>query len=154
MRLAIEDGDKINLKTGYIVDIIEDQSSEPYRGLDVNNGDEITFREKDIECIKKSYIKPVGGDGENYWYFYCGSGYKTSDIAIANWARYELENIFFEMSEDEIIRHHLYWGTEGPNFKASYNGDTYVLFNNINQLPEELRADAKLAIYGEKDDEL
>lgn len=149
-QLEIEDGDKINLKTGYIVDIIENQYNEPYKGLDVNNGDEITFYYKDVECIKKSYIKPDGGDNDNYWFFYCGPGYKTSKLAIAHWARYELENIFFDMSEDEIMKNHIYWGSEGPNFKAMYNGDTFILFANLNQLPEDLKADAKNMIYGEK----
>lgn len=141
--LRIENGDKINLKIGYIVDIIEDQSSEPYTGLDVNNGDEITFRDKDIECIKKSYIKPDGGDNENYWFFYCGNGYKVSKLAIANWARYELENLFFDMTEDEIMRRHIYWATdEGISYHGIYNGDTYVLFYNMNHLPEDLKYDA------------
>ena len=142
--ITVEVGDMISLTTGYTVEIITDQNGEPYSGTDVNDGEEITFNEKDIECIKKSYIRPCGGDNENYWLFYTGHGYKTRKIDIANWARYELPNLFFDMSNDEIIKNHIYWGTDkSSHFRAMYNGDTYVLYYNINALPEDLRQDAQ-----------
>lgn len=142
--IMIEAGDRINLTTGYIVEIIQDQVSEPYSGSNLNNGEEITFKENEIECIKKNYVKPCGGDMENYWFFYCGAGYKTRLIDIANYARYEFENLFFDMTVEEIMKNHIYWGTdESTHFKAMYNGDTFILYYNINALPEDLKADAQ-----------
>ena len=143
--IFVEVGDKVSLNSGYIVEIIEEQNSEPYIGADVNDGESISFYKKDINCIKKSYVKPCGGDYENYWYFYTGAGYKTKQIDIANWARYELSSLFFDMSDEEIIKNHIFWGTESMSFNAFYNGDTFVLYYNIDSLPEDIKKDAQCA---------
>lgn len=145
MSLNIEVGDKIILKSpSYIVEIISDQTGEPYSGSDINNGEEITFYEKDIECIKKHNLKCVGGDRENYWLFYTGSGYSSTKESIANWALYELRDTdFLNMSIEEIMYKHIYWGTDTSNHKAFYNGDTYILFLDVNKLPQDMQSDAK-----------
>ena len=144
--ISLEPGDQINLTTGYIVEIIDDLEKEPYEGADLNTGELIPFTKKEIECIKKSYIKPDGGDRENYWYFYCAKG--ITPTIIANYARFEFEELFFDMSIETIINRHIYWGTDNFQFNGNYNGDTYVLYNNLNLLPEDLKKDAEAALLG------
>ena len=46
------------------------------------------------------------------------------------------------MSEDEIIHKHLYWANESQLYNGIYNGDTFILFNDINLLPEDFKLDA------------
>lgn len=142
--LNIEVGDFILLNNTHKIEITREQDKEPYIGTDNRDGSDITFYEKDIECIKKHNLKCVGGDKENYWYFYSGAGYNASPESIANWALFELRNTdFLNMSIEEIMSKHIYWGTDSPTYKAFYNGDTYVLFLNLNHLPEDMKEDAE-----------
>ena len=139
--IELEQDDLIQTKNAYIIQFVS-KNNGIIVGLDVNDGEIVRITEQDIECVKKNNIKPKGGDNENYWMFYCGPGYNVNSIIIANWARYELPNIFFDMSEDEIIHKHLYWATESKLYNGVYNGDTFILFNNINLLPEDYKLDA------------
>lgn len=88
-------------------------------------------------------LKPDGGDKTNYFMFYTDNygGYKdnTADN-IAQYGKEHLEGLK-DLSLEEIKDKHLYWGTE-TGFNAFYNGDTYVLFDDIEKLPEDMKKDA------------
>lgn len=142
-----EIGDKVQIKVGNVLEIIADQPKDgPYTGADIMTGEPITFNKDNIACIKKSYIKSCGGDGTNFWMFYTGASYKTSLIDVVHYAWFELTDIFGNMSEEEIIKNHIYWGSdESYGMKGAYNGDTYILYNNINALPQDYQFDAQNA---------
>lgn len=142
--IKLEQKDLIQLTTGYIVELFDNQYKEPYTGYDVNDGEPITFKDSEIECIKKYGLESCGGDDINYWMFYTGPGYLNNTREnIAHWARYVLQNIFFDMSIEEIINKHIYWGTDEGKFKSFYNGDTYILYKDLNKLPENMQYDAQ-----------
>lgn len=56
------EGDKVQLKFGYIVDIIDDQNSHRFIGYDVNDGKEISFKPYDIEKITRQKGKMISND--------------------------------------------------------------------------------------------
>lgn len=103
------------------------------------NGIEITPN-KVTESVE---LKPDGGDKTNYFMFYTDNygGYKdnTADN-IAQYGKEHLEGLK-NLSLEEIKDKHIYWGTE-TGFNAFYNGDTYVLFDDIEKLPEDMKKDA------------
>lgn len=139
--LHLEPGDRVVLTSGDVITILNE---DEYVGSDANNK-VIEFTEDKIFGINKSSIKVEGGDDENYWMFYTGPGYKDrTPIHIAYYAKYCFA-AFKDMSVDEIIRQHIYWGTESSSFHSYYNGDTYVLYDNINALPEDKKLDAEWA---------
>lgn len=78
----------------------------------------------------------------NFWYFYTGAGYEN--VTRTTVAYYAKEHIsyFKDMSIDTICKEHIYWATDNSNYEAMYNGDTYVLFTEVNDLPELQRKDA------------
>lgn len=140
--IILEQGDMIKLNSKEEVEFIN-ESNNDITGIN-KSGEIVRFRHEDINCIKKKGVMPCGGDMENYWMFYTGPGYKTTDVMVANWARYELPE-FESLDDEEIIKRHIYWGTESMQYKGFYNGDTYVLYNNINALPEDKKFDAEHA---------
>lgn len=141
--IKLEKDDLVQLTTGYIVEIFEDQDKEPYIGFDVNDGESIKFKLSEIECFKKANIEPCGGDNINYWIFYTGIGYKNNTREnIAQWARYTLQDTFFDRTIEQIIVNHMYFATDSGNYKHYYNGDTYILFNHFDKLPEDMQYDA------------
>lgn len=143
--IKLESKDLVQLTTGYIVEIVDNQYIEPFIGLDVNDGLEIKFTMSEVECVKKYKLEPCGGDKVNYWLFYTGSGYRNATKEnIAQWARYVLQDIFFDMTVEQIMNKHIYWGTESGSYKSFYNGDTYVLYNSLEKLPEDMQYDAQL----------
>ena len=124
--------DRVVLNSGDVLEIWSNQPNEPYVGL---NAYQIVvyFRYKDIKCVNKFGVNSCGGDNENYWYFYCGNEYKKNTKEnIAHWAKYNLIP-FKDMDVDEIQYKHIYFGSEGPSYHSKYNGDMYVLFNNLNK---------------------
>jgi hypothetical protein len=53
----------------------------------------------------------------------------------------DLKNYYEKVYEyEEDFENHT---DESTHFKAMYNGDTFVLYYNINALPEDLKADAQ-----------
>lgn len=101
---------------------------------------EVEEESKKTEAVE---LKPDGGDKTNYFIFYTDNygGYKdnTADN-IAQYGKEHLEGLK-DLSLEEIKDKHLYWGTE-TGFNAFYNGDTYVLFDDIEKLPEDMKKDA------------
>lgn len=101
---------------------------------------EVEEESKKTEAVE---LKPDGGDKTNYFMFYTDNygGYKdnTADN-IAQYGKEHLEGLK-DLSLEEIKDKHLYWGTE-TGFNAFYNGDTYVLFDDIEKLPEDMKKDA------------
>jgi hypothetical protein len=142
--IKLEKDDLVQLTTSYIVEIFDNQTNEPCIGFDVNTGEIVRFKFSEIECVKKAKLEPCGSDDFNYWMFYTGPGYPNNTKEnIAHWARYVLQNIFFDMSIEEIINKHIYWGTDDGKFNTFYNGDTYILYKDLNKLSEDMQYDAQ-----------
>ena len=143
--MEIEALDEVQLLDGTKLHILEDQFKEPFNGYTFNDNNVTEFKITDIDCYSKHFMAPVGGDKTNYWMFYTGPGYKTTKENIANWAKFTIPE-FKDMSIDEIIKLHIYFGTDECShygiYKAFYNGDTYILYNNINELSPEYKEDA------------
>lgn len=90
-----------------------------------------------------------GGDGSNYFCFYSGSGYENNNPdLIANFAQENVDGLK-SVSVDEIKSKHLYWASE-VGYKGLYNGDTWVLFDDIEKLPKSLQEDARAHCEGYK----
>ena len=84
-----------------------------------------------------------GDDNMKMFYTSCYGGYEHhTSREIAQWGKNNLPGLK-DLSLDEIEYSHIYWGTEGPNYKGFYNGDTYVLFDDINKLDKPYKEDAK-----------
>ena len=49
------------------------------------------------------------------------------------------------MSYEDIKRDYMYWGTDSGNYEGFYNGDTWIVYDNIDLLPEGMKADAEYA---------
>ena len=90
-----------------------------------------------------SKVAVAGGDGSNLYYFYTGSSsYKDNSIEnIAAFAQQNFDSCKGKSVED-IESKHIFWGTEGGGYKGFYNGDTYVLFDDVEKLPEDVKQDA------------
>ena len=101
---------------------------------------EIAEESKKTESIE---LKPDGGDKTNYFIFYTDNYGVYKDNTADNIAQYGKEHLegLKDLSLEEIKDKHLYWGTE-TGFNAFYNGDTYVLFDDIEKLPEAMKKDA------------
>ncbi len=87
---------------------------------------------------------PSGGDEINYFIFYCDNyTYDYNDIdSVAKFGRKHLKGLK-DVSISEIKANHIYWGSdEASGFAGNYNGDTYVLFDDIDKLPADLKKDA------------
>lgn len=99
-----------------------------------------------------SKVAVAGGDGSNLFYFYTGSSlYKDNSVEnIAAFAQKRFDSCK-DKSVDEIASKHIFWGTEGPSFNGFYNGDTYVLFDDIQKLPEDVKKDAYTNCKGYRD---
>ena len=98
---------------------------------------EIASKAADIEIEK--VIKPNGGD-EHYAMFYCYSSEGPVVPRVLEYARLVYPNLA-PLSDKEIEEKYMYWGSE-CGFHAMYNGDTWVVFDNINNLPQDMRLDA------------
>lgn len=103
------------------------------------------LRLKEVKVVKEdlSVATPCGGDESNYYFFYCDAiDYEQNTPEnIAQFGKEHLSGLK-NMSTEEIISKHLFFGTEGMYFKAFYNGDTYILFDDIEKLPEDIKEDA------------
>ena len=85
-------------------------------------------------------IKVVGGDNTNCWYFYSND---TNTLDVAMWAKNNLSGMFADMPLGEILTKHIYFGSDTGFSKAVYNGDTIVLYKNIDDLEENQKTDAE-----------
>ena len=101
---------------------------------------EMAEESKKTESVE---LKPDGGDKTNYFMFYTDNYGVYKDNTADNIAQYGKEHLegLKDLSLEEIKDKHLYWGTE-TGFNAFYNGDTYVLFDDIEKLPEDMKKDA------------
>ena len=98
-----------------------------------------------------------GGDGNNYTMFYTGGGSSYANNTMDNIAAFGkgLYPGLKDKSLDEIKDYHIYWGSDeasGYNLKGFYNGDTYVLFDDIEKLPPEMKHDAEQMCDGYRKD--
>lgn len=142
--ISLEEKDLIRLLSGEILEFVG-ESNNNITGIN-ESGEIVRFRHEYIDCVKKSNIKPCGENNESYWMFYTGPGYKNvTRETVADYARFEL-SAFKDMDSEEIMHKHLYWGTESAEFKEYYNGDTFILFTNLNTLPEKMRLDAEKSL--------
>lgn len=101
---------------------------------------EVEEESKKTEAVE---LKPDGGDKTNYFMFYTSNNGTYKDNTADNIAQYGKEHLdgLKDLSLEEIKDKHIYWGTE-TGFNAFYNGDTYVLFDDIEKLPEDMKKDA------------
>ena len=104
---------------------------------------ELETKEENIKSDNEE-VHINGGDGKNLFYFYINSHDYPSNLK-ENIARFAKEN--FESCKDssleEIQDKHIFWGTDAAlGFKGVYNGDTFVLFDDINKLPISIKEDA------------
>lgn len=102
-----------------------------------------------IEQHKESYrldaiIKPDGG--ELSWAgFYCLRNYPGNIVDyIVKYAKLAFPRLSW-MSDEDIKRDYMYWGTDSGNYEGFYNGDTWIVYDNIDLLPEGMKADAEYA---------
>jgi len=91
----------------------------------------------------KNIAISCGGDETNYYLFYTGpSGYDYNSCEnIAKFAKEKFSSMK-DMPDEEIMHKHIYWATDSFGYKGMYNGDTYVLFDDADKLPDDLKADA------------
>ena len=95
--------------------------------------------------IIASQAECSGGDKKNYWYFYCGPEYPQNKYeSIAEFARNHIPSLRDAETED-IVYDHIYWGTDEGGYHGFYNGDTFVLYDDINKLDDDMRKDAERA---------
>ena len=97
---------------------------------------EIASKSADIKIEK--VIRPDGGD-EHYAEFYCWTNERPVVSLVLEYARLVYPNLA-PLSDKEIEEKYMYWGSE-CGFHAMYNGDTWVVFDNINNLPQDMRLD-------------
>lgn len=99
--------------------------------------------------VEKSKAQPCGSidNTRNHYMFYTGGGgsytNNTSD-EIAKFGKEHFDSMK-DMSLDEIKDKHIYWGSDeavGYGLKGLYNGDTYVLFDDLEKLPKDMQHDA------------
>jgi hypothetical protein len=81
---------------------------------------------------RPSKITPAGGEAGKWHAFYTGPGYNVT--------------------KDDVLRYgegvgmsKVYWATEASNYSGHYNGDTYILYEDKENLPEAMRPDAARA---------
>ena len=98
---------------------------------------EIASKADGIEI--EEVIKPDGGN-MHYAEFYCWTGGGPVVPRVLEYARLVYPNLA-PLSDKEIEEKYMYWGSE-YGFHAMYNGDTWVVFDNINNLPQDMRLDA------------
>lgn len=88
-------------------------------------------------------VEVCGGDKINYLMFYTSNYGTYKDNTADNIAQYGKEHLegLKDLSIEEIKDKHLYWASE-IGYHSAYNGDTYVLFDDIEKLPEDMKQDA------------
>lgn len=89
-----------------------------------------------------SKVEISGGDGKNVFYFYVGPSYKHNSVEnIIAFAQENLDSCRGK-SPEEIEAGHMFWGTDSGQFEGFYNGDTFILFDDINKLSPDIKQDA------------
>lgn len=99
---------------------------------------------------------PCGGDDKNYYMFYVDNygTYKNNTAErIAEFGKKNFPN-FKDLGFEDIKNFHMYWATEGSGYESFYNGDTYVLFDDIEKLPEDKKNDAYKHCEGYKNKDI
>lgn len=85
---------------------------------------------------EENTIKPNGGVAGKYYMFYAGAGYPSHDEVI--------------QFGKKVGMSHIYFGSEGAAYHGIYNGDTNVLYEKLDDLPEAMRKDAEQALRSEE----
>ena len=75
-------------------------------------------------------IRPDGGEAGKWHSFYTGPGYQTTKDDVLKYGE--------SVGMDKV-----YWATDASNFSGNYNGDTFVLYGDKENLPEAMRKDAE-----------
>lgn len=144
----IMDDEPLEVGKSYLIDVYEipeefwDKPGTGY-GIDEDNPYYMVINHKIEEPLEESKnifkAKPYGGDKNNFYYFYV-----EPDNSIENIIAFAKENFDSckDKSPEEIEAKHMFWGTDGIGFEEFYNGDTFVLFDDINKLPETIKQDA------------
>ena len=91
----------------------------------------------DTVNINEDKLQPQGGVEGKYHIFYTGQGYNVTADDVLEYGK-------------TVGMSHVYWGTDAVNFSGSYNGDTYVLYEDIENLPESYQEDARNALIAEE----
>lgn len=77
-------------------------------------------------------IRPCGGEEGKYHMFYTGPGYNTTRDDVLAYG-------------EKVGMNKVYWASDSSNYTAFYNGDTFVLYGDKENLPEDMRKDAEHA---------
>lgn len=94
----------------------------------------ISVKENDPEPFKEyNGLKPDGGENGKYYMFYVGAGYDRTRDDILEYG-------------SEVGMSHTYFGSDSAGYNGFYNGDTVVLYENLEDLPELMQKDAKVEI--------
>ena len=94
-------------------------------------------------AINVEDVRLNGGDRENTWYFYCQGA--NSYVPIAIWAKNVIGGIFADMPLDTIINQHMFFRSDTGCSATFLNGDTIVLYKDVNALDEAGKKDAEHA---------
>lgn len=87
---------------------------------------------RNTEELAESFLcTPCGEKPGNYILFYAGSCYE-----------YNTPEIILEYGK-QFGMGHIYLAGEGSAYKGVYNGDTYVLYKDIDMLPDDMKYDAE-----------
>ena len=140
--LLFSKGDKLRLKSYTYVEIDDDQFNEPYVGPNTRDNSTVIFNRNDIDFYKLHNIRPIGGDKTNVWFFNTNVGYPNDSItAIANWAKYEQNALFIDLSLDEILKYHIFKVEPNKKYEYWYGSEMIVLFYDITLLDICMRID-------------
>lgn len=131
-----------NKKTTSQIKITKIIDENNFEGTD-KNGNTVTFILDDVISANIKGITIDGGDNNNYWMFY-NEPFK-SPMNIAYWAKFNLD-AFYDMDIPEIRNKHIFYGSDSYGYSGMYNGGTYVLFVNVNRLPDGYKEDAQKEI--------
>lgn len=123
-----EIGDYLQLKDNQIIEVIKDGVGE-----NVATKEQCTYTISDVKRIKKFGVVPTHSDFENYWVFECGASFpNTNRFSIVQYAKFELDDYFKDMSLDEIMWKHLFYIDS-----VAYE-NSYVLYVQKEKLPQDL----------------
>ena len=142
--LTLNKKDRVRLKSYSRVEINDEYFKGPYTGINLRDNSDVIFNQEDIDCYKLFNVHAIGGDKTNVWFFPTNTGYPNdAREAVANWAKYEHNELFFDVSIEDILNKHMYLADNSQNLAYYYGENMIVLFYDINQLEFGLRIDAE-----------
>lgn len=100
---------------------------------------EFELSEDVIEDTAFAVDKPCAS-ADGYMMFYTGPGYDgVTKEAVEHYVR----DHAFEPAG-------VYWATESPRYEHFYNGDTFVAYESLDKLPDDMRHDAEMELAREE----